>query len=72
MITTSDLSKYIAERLTNISEKDIKFSLYRPRRPSYFQIEMMKQYEELLIKKLKEEKREREIEKKYKGGYDGR
>jgi hypothetical protein len=54
-ITSSDLLKYIAERLTDISINDIKFSLCRPRRPSYFQIEMMKRYEELLLKKLKEE-----------------
>jgi hypothetical protein len=54
-ITSGDLSKYISERLTNVSKNNIKFSLYRPRRPSHFQIEIVKRYEELLLKKLKEE-----------------
>lgn len=54
-ITNDDLSKYIANRLQIISAKDIEIAIFRPHRPSNFELEIMKASEELLIKKLKEE-----------------
>lgn len=55
-INTKNLSKYIANRLTNLSEEDIKsLTLYHPRRLTYFEIEILKRSEELLIKKIEEE-----------------
>lgn len=51
-IKNNNLSKYIAERLTKMSEEDIKFfSFYHPHRLSRFQIEMLKSTEDLIVKK---------------------
>lgn len=54
-ITNEYLSKYLTERLMDLSEKDIQFSILRPRRLTYFEIELMKKYENAIIKKIKEE-----------------
>lgn len=56
MITKDSFSQYIAERLTKMSEEDIKsLTLFHPHRLSRFQIEMLKSTEDLIVKKIKEE-----------------